>query len=68
MVYNGHLKIKEVRGNTEQGTCVCDKEEGWSHMMGCEETEGALGSYCAKDLKGIGEETGIRRTFTKITG
>jgi hypothetical protein len=31
--------LKGVRGNTEQGMCsVCNKEEGWSHMLIREET------------------------------
>lgn len=33
-------KQKGVRGNTKQGMCpVFNKEEGWSHILRCEETE-----------------------------
>jgi hypothetical protein len=35
----GIWKLKGVRENTEQGMChVCNKEEGWSHILRCAET------------------------------
>jgi hypothetical protein len=35
----GIWRLKGVRGNTEQGMCpMCNKEEGWSHILRCEET------------------------------
>jgi hypothetical protein len=35
----GMWRLKGVRGNTEQGMCpMCNKEEGWSHILRCKET------------------------------
>jgi hypothetical protein len=32
-------RLTGVRGNTDQGTCpMCDKEEGWGHILTHEET------------------------------
>jgi hypothetical protein len=33
-------RLKGVRGNIEQGMCpMCNKEEGWSHILRCDETK-----------------------------
>jgi hypothetical protein len=35
----GIWRLRGVRGNTEQRMCpMCNKEEGWSHILRCEET------------------------------
>jgi predicted RNA-binding Zn-ribbon protein involved in translation (DUF1610 family) len=39
MVKMGIWRLRGVRGNTEQEMCpMCNKEEGWSHILRCEET------------------------------
>jgi hypothetical protein len=33
----GFWKLKVVRRNIEQGMCpMCNKEEGWSHILRCD--------------------------------
>jgi hypothetical protein len=35
----GIWRLRGVWGNTEQGMCpMCNKEEGWSHILRCAET------------------------------
>jgi hypothetical protein len=35
----GIWRLKDMRGNTEQGNVpLCIKEEGWNHILRCEET------------------------------
>jgi hypothetical protein len=35
----GILRLKGVRVNTKHGMCpMCNKEEGWSHILTCAET------------------------------
>jgi hypothetical protein len=36
----GIWKLKSVRRNIEQGICpLCNKEEGWSQILRCDETK-----------------------------
>jgi hypothetical protein len=61
----GFWRLKGVRGNTEQGMCpMCNKEEGWSHILGCEETISWGEKLVDKRFTNIESEIGIRRIAT----
>jgi hypothetical protein len=44
---------------------MCNKEEGWSHILRCEETRSWREEFVDKRFTSIGPEIGIR-TVTKI--
>jgi hypothetical protein len=49
----------------EQGTCpMCNKEEGWSHILRCEETKIWREEFVNKRYTNIEPEIGIRRMAT----
>jgi hypothetical protein len=57
--------LKCVRGNTEQGMCpMCNKEEGWSHILRCEETRSWREELVDKRFTSIELEIGMRRIAT----
>jgi hypothetical protein len=61
----GIWRLKGVRGSTEQGMCpVCNKEEGWSHILRCEETGSLREELVDKRFTNIEPEIGIRRIAT----
>jgi hypothetical protein len=61
----GIWRLKCVRGNTEQGMCpMCNKEEGWSHILRCEETRSWREDLVDKRFTSIEPEIGIRRVAT----
>jgi hypothetical protein len=61
----GIWRLKGVRGNTEQGMYpVCNKEEGWSHILRCAETRSWREELVDKRFTSIELETGIRRIAT----
>jgi hypothetical protein len=61
----GIWRLKGVRGNTEQGMCpMCNKEEGWSHILGCEETRSWREDLVDKRFTSIEPQIGIRRAAT----
>jgi hypothetical protein len=58
-------RLKGVRGNTEQGMCpMCNKEEGWSHILRCEKTRRWREDLVDKRFTSIEPEIGIRRVAT----
>jgi hypothetical protein len=58
----GIWRLKGVRGNIEQGMCpMCNKEEGWSHMLRCDETKSWRENMVDKRFPSIEPEIGIRR-------
>jgi hypothetical protein len=61
----GIWRLKGVRGNTEQGICpICNKEEGWSHILRCEETRSWREELVDKRFTSIESEIGIRGIAT----
>jgi hypothetical protein len=53
----GIWRLKCVRGNTEQGMCLmCNKEEGWSHILRCAETRSWREELVDKGLTNIEPE------------
>jgi hypothetical protein len=61
----GIWRLKGVRGNTEQGMCpVCNKEEGWSHILRCEGTRSWREELVDKRFINIEPEIGMRRIAT----
>jgi hypothetical protein len=61
----GIWRLKGVRGNTEQGMCsVCNKNEGWSHILRCAETRSWREELVDKRFTNIEPEIGIRRIAT----
>jgi hypothetical protein len=61
----GIWRLRGVRGNTEQGMCpMCNKEEGWSHILRCEETRSWTEAFVDKRFTSIEPETGMRRIAT----
>jgi uncharacterized protein YprB with RNaseH-like and TPR domain len=57
--------LKGVRGNTEQGMCpMCNKEEGWSHILRCAENRSWGEKLVDKHFTNIEPEIGIRRIAT----
>jgi hypothetical protein len=60
-----NLEIKSVRENTEQGMCpICNKEEGWSHILRCEETRNWGEEPVDKRFTNVEPENGMRRIAT----
>jgi hypothetical protein len=58
----GIWRVKGVRGNVEQGMYpMCNKEEGWSHILRCEETKNLREDLVDKKYTSIEPEIGIRR-------
>jgi hypothetical protein len=56
----GIWKLKGVRRNIEQGTCpVCNKEEGWSHLLRCGETKSWRENLDDKRFTSVDLEIGI---------
>jgi hypothetical protein len=61
----GIWRLKGVRGNTEQGMCpLCNKEEGWSHILRCVETRSWIEELVDKRFINIEPEIGMRRIAT----
>jgi hypothetical protein len=61
----GIWRLKGVRGNTEQGMFpVCIKEEGWSHILKCEQTRSWREELVDKRFTSIEPEIGIRKITT----
>jgi hypothetical protein len=61
----GIWRLNGVRGNTEQGLCpMCNKEEGWSHILRCEETRSWREELVDKRFTNIEPQIGIRRITT----
>jgi hypothetical protein len=61
----GIWRLKCVRGNTEQEMCpMCNKEEGWSHILRCKETRSWREELVDKRFTSIEPETGMRRIAT----
>jgi hypothetical protein len=62
----GIWRLKGVRGNIEQRMCpMCNKEEGWSHILRCEETRSWRQELVDKRFINIEPEIGIRITTIK---
>jgi hypothetical protein len=58
----GIRRLKNVRGNTEQGMCpTCSKEGGWSHILRCAKTRSRREEFVDKRFTSIEPEIGIRR-------
>jgi hypothetical protein len=58
----GIWKLKGVRRNIEQGICpLCNKEEGWSHILRCDETKSWRNDLVDKRFTSVDPEIGIRR-------
>jgi hypothetical protein len=55
-------RLKGVRGNTEQG--MCNKEEGWSHILRCAETRSLREELVDKRFISIEPEIVMRRIAT----
>jgi hypothetical protein len=61
----GIWRLKGDTGNTEQGMCpMCNKEEGWSHILRYEETRGWREELVDKRFTGTEPEIGMRRIAT----
>jgi hypothetical protein len=61
----GIWRLKGVRGNIDQGVCpMCNKEQGWSHILRCEETRSWRQELLDKKFTSIEPEIGIRRVAT----
>jgi hypothetical protein len=61
----GVWRLKGVRGNTEQEMCrMCNKEEGWNHIMRCEETRSWREDLVDKRFTRTESEIGIRSVAT----
>jgi hypothetical protein len=61
----GIWRLKGVRGNIEHGMCpMCNKEEGWSHILRCGETRSWREELVDKRFINIEPEIGIRRIAT----
>jgi uncharacterized protein YprB with RNaseH-like and TPR domain len=61
----GIWRLKGVKGNIEQGMCpMCNKEEGWSHILRCVETRSWREELVDKRFTSIEAEIGIRRIAT----
>jgi hypothetical protein len=59
--------LKGVRGNTEEGICpMCNKEEGWSHILRCVKTRSWREELADKRFTNIEPEIGMRRIATII--
>jgi hypothetical protein len=57
----GIWRLKGVRRNTEQGMCpMCNKEEGWSHILRCKETRSWREDLVDKRFTSIEPEIEIR--------
>jgi hypothetical protein len=54
--------LKGVRGNIEHGMCpMCNKEEGWRHILRCDKTRSWREDLVDKTFTSIEPEIGIRR-------
>jgi hypothetical protein len=61
----GIWRLKGVWRNIEQGIChMCNKKEGWSHILRCEETRSWREELVDKRFTNIEPEIGIRRIAT----
>jgi hypothetical protein len=61
----GIWKLKGVRRNTEQGIYpLCNKEEGWSHILRCYETNTWREDLVDKRFTSVDTEIGISRVAT----
>jgi hypothetical protein len=61
----GIWRLNCVRGNIEHGMCpMCNKEEGWSHILRCAETRSWREELVDKRFTGTEPEIGIRRVAT----
>jgi hypothetical protein len=61
----GIWRLKGVRGNTEQVMCpMCNKEEGWSHILRCAETRSWREELVEKRFTSTEPEIGMRRITT----
>jgi hypothetical protein len=61
----GIWRLKVVRGNTEQGMRpMCNKDEGWSHILRCEENRSWRDDLVYERFASIELEIGIRRVAT----
>jgi hypothetical protein len=53
----GIWRLKGIRGNTEHGMCpMCNKEEGWSHILRCGETRSWREELVDKRFASIGQK------------
>jgi hypothetical protein len=61
----GIWKLNGVRRNIEQGICpLCNKEEGWSHILRCDETKSWREHLVDKRFTSVDPEIGIIRVAT----
>jgi hypothetical protein len=61
----GIWRLCGVRGNPEQGMCpMCNKEEGWSHILRCAETRSWRQELVDKRFTSIEPEIGMRMIYT----
>jgi hypothetical protein len=61
----GIWRLKGVRENKEQEMCpMCNKKEGWSHILRCAETRSLREELVDKRLINIEPEIGMRRIAT----
>jgi hypothetical protein len=57
----GIWRFKDGRGHTEQGICpVCNKEEGWSHILRYEVTRSWREEHVDKRFTSIEPEIGMK--------
>jgi hypothetical protein len=57
--------LKGVWGHREQGICpMCNKEDGWSHILRCEETRSWREEPVDKRFINIEPDIGMRRIAT----
>jgi hypothetical protein len=65
----GIWKLKDVRGNIEQGICpMCSKEEGWSRIFRCDETKSWRNDLVDKRFTSVDPKIGIRRVVSNKDG
>jgi hypothetical protein len=61
----GIWRLNGVSGNTEQGMWpMCNKEEGWSHILRCDEARSWREELVNKRFTRIEPEIGIRKVAT----
>jgi hypothetical protein len=62
----GIQKLKGIKRNKEQGIChVCNKDEGWSHILRYDETKSWREDLVDKRFTSVDPEIGIRRVATR---